>query len=168
MYLCVDVHYSDIGAIVAGVVFEDIDSSVITREYNKKISQVSDYSPGHFYKRELPAILELLQDVEYDIKTIIIDGYVWLSSANRPGLGAHLYNALNKKIPVIGVAKNAYKDASMAARLYRGRSRKPLYVTAAGIENKQAVYLVKKMHGPHRLPTLLKYVDRLSRMSSFT
>ncbi|MDH3328149.1 MAG: endonuclease V [Desulfobulbaceae bacterium] len=168
MYLCVDVHYSETGALAAGVVFEEIDSCVITGEYIKKISRVSDYSPGHFYKRELPAILELLREVEHGIKTIIIDGYVWLSTDMRPGLGAHLYTALARKIQVIGVAKNAYKNASMAALLYRGRSRKPLYVTAAGMENELAVHLVKKMHGPHRLPTQLKYVDRLSRMSSFT
>jgi deoxyribonuclease V len=42
-------------------------------------------------------------------------------------------------------------------------AKRPLYVTAAGVGVDQAAAWVRSMHGPHRLPTLLKRVDRLCR-----
>jgi deoxyribonuclease V len=45
----------------------------------------------------------------------------------------------------------------------RGGSAKPLYVTAAGIAAETAAAHVAAMHGAHRIPTLLKLVDRLVR-----
>ena len=39
----------------------------------------------------------------------------------------------------------------------------PLLVSAVGMPIEEAVAGVKRMHGPHRVPTLLKRVDRLSR-----
>lgn len=36
---------------------------------------------------------------------IIVDGFVHLED-DKPGLGKHLYDALNGKVRVIGVAKN--------------------------------------------------------------
>jgi len=166
MYLCVDVHYTDNRACAAGVVFDDFESAGIIREYVRTFGQVDAYLPGHFYKRELPVILELLREIEYDLEIIVIDGYVWLSPDLRPGIGAHLYNSLQEKSAVIGVAKSVFKDASSACRVYRGRSRKPLFVTAAGMENTRAACLIEHMHGRYRLPTLVKYVDRLSRQGN--
>lgn len=83
-----------------------------------------------------------------------------------PGLGAHLFNALKGKIPIIGVAKSPYKDVAMAVKVFRGRSTRPLYVTAVGMETAQAVRFIEKMHGRHRFPTLLKHVDTLSRKTT--
>ncbi|MDW7773291.1 MAG: endonuclease V [Desulfobulbaceae bacterium] len=163
MYLCIDIHYSAKGAVAAAVVFEDIDAGAVIKEYIGKTGPARAYTPGNFYKRELPAILALLRTVEYDLDAILIDGYVWLSADLRPGLGAHLYKALDEKTAVIGVAKSAFKGTPMATEVFRGRSTRPLYVTAAGMEQEQAAALVRNMHGPHRLPTLLKHVDRLAR-----
>ena len=53
--------------------------------------------------------------------------------------------------------------ATLAQELRRGTSRSPLYVTAAGMEATEAARHIAEMHGPHRVPTLLKRVDRLCR-----
>ncbi|PKN30756.1 MAG: endonuclease V, partial [Deltaproteobacteria bacterium HGW-Deltaproteobacteria-21] len=47
--------------------------------------------------------------------------------------------------------------------VFRGRSKSPLYVTAAGMDPSEAAGHIRSMHGGHRIPTLLKQVDRLSR-----
>jgi deoxyribonuclease V len=45
----------------------------------------------------------------------------------------------------------------------RGDSQKPLYVTAAGVSAEDAASRISEMHGPFRIPTLLKQVDTLAR-----
>jgi deoxyribonuclease V len=94
--------------------------------------------------------------------TVIIDGYVWLG-AGRPGLGAHLYQALGQRTAVVGVAKRRFHGAGDAVPILRGTSQVPLFVTAVGIDLAGAAEGVRRMHGAHRIPTLLKRVDRLSR-----
>ena len=92
---------------------------------------------------------------------LIVDGYVDLDPAGRPGLGARLHEEAG--IPVIGVAKTAFRSATHAAAVRRGVATRPLYVTAAGLSIEQAASLVAAMAGPHRLPDALRRVDRLSR-----
>lgn len=48
-------------------------------------------------------------------------------------------------------------------RVFRGAARRPLYVTAVGIDQEAAARNILMMHGPHRIPALLKMTDRLSR-----
>ena len=91
---------------------------------------------------------------------VIVDGYVWLAGGT-PGLGAHLHGALG--VPMIGVAKTRYASAAGAAEVCRGESRSPLFVSAVGLELAEAVEGVRRMHGPYRVPTLLKQVDALTR-----
>jgi len=95
--------------------------------------------------------------------TIVIDGYVTLNSEGRKGLGAHLSDALEGAIPVIGVGKTAFQGSLHAAEVYRGTSQRPLYVTASGIRKETAAASIKSMHGAHRIPALLKLADQLSR-----
>lgn len=95
-------------------------------------------------------------------RAVIIDGYVWLG-AGRSGLGAHLYDALGQRIAVVGVAKRRFHGAGDAVPVLRGTSQVPLFVTAVGIDLAEAAEGVRRMHGAHRIPTLLKRVDRLSR-----
>jgi deoxyribonuclease V len=45
----------------------------------------------------------------------------------------------------------------------RGRSARPLFVTAAGMPAAQAASLVRRMAGPFRLPDALRRVDALAR-----
>jgi deoxyribonuclease V len=63
---------------------------------------------------------------------------------------------------VIGVAKSRFEGSSGIA-VFRGRSIRPLYVTAAGVEMEKASEKIRMMHGAHRIPTLLKRVDLLAR-----
>lgn len=94
---------------------------------------------------------------------VIVDGYVTLGADAKPGLGAHLYTALNTRVAVIGVAKTRFEGTPADAEVLRGTSRHPLFVTAAGMDASAARARVKAMHGPHRLPTMLRRVDRLCR-----
>jgi len=165
MYLCIDAHYSANSTVAAAVTFQNIDSDQIEREYLRKTGPADEYHPGNFYKRELPVVLQLLRQMEHNLQAIFVDGHVWLTADLQPGLGAHLYRALDERVPVIGVAKNPYRHCTAVAEVLRGGSRKPLYVTAAGMRNDAAAEMVRKMHGPYRIPTLLKHVDSLSRRS---
>jgi deoxyribonuclease V len=45
----------------------------------------------------------------------------------------------------------------------RGKSKIPLFVSAAGLSVRQAAEHVYSMGGPYRIPTLLKRVDLLSK-----
>ena len=123
----------------------------------------AQYIPGAFYKRELPLLMSVIKDLTPRPAVLVIDGYVWLGATHAPGLGAHLFEALDCASPVVGVAKTRYRDDTWSARVYRGESRQPLYVTAAGVETAKAAALVSSMHGKHRIPTLLQRVDRLAR-----
>lgn len=120
------------------------------------------YEPGRFYLRELPHLQSVLALVPSPV-AIVVDGYAWLAP-DRPGLGAHLYDALGGAIPVIGVAKNPFVGAA-AIEVLRGTSLRPLYVTAIGIDATVAADGVRAMHGAHRIPTLLGRVDQLARAS---
>jgi deoxyribonuclease V len=161
MIAAIDVHYKDDGSASAGtVVFADYSDLTEYRTYIKKITSVEDYIPGQFYRREMPCIMAILGMIEEKIDTVIIDGYV--DVGGRPGLGRHLWKALEGKKKIIGVAKKHYRG-SEAAKVFRGKSRQPLYVTAAGMEQPMAAGLIANMHGKFRLPTLLKQADSLSR-----
>lgn len=85
------------------------------------------------------------------------------SGSGEPGLGAHLYEALGRHTPVIGVAKTSSAGSSFAVPVLRGTSQVPLYITAAGLPAEEAATYVKRMHGAYRIPTFLKRVDRLCR-----
>jgi deoxyribonuclease V len=122
----------------------------------------AEYVPGEFYKRELPLLLAVINDLSLRPSMLVIDGYVWLGPTSEPGLGAHLFAALHSATPIVGIAKSRYRDDTWSERVYRGESRRPLYVTAAGCETAKAAALVSGMHGEHRIPTLLQKADRLA------
>ncbi|WP_070965654.1 endonuclease V [Vibrio sonorensis] len=163
MILAIDVDYREDSALAAGVLFRNWTDEKPESVVYSTINKVADYQPGQFYKREMPCILQLINDHNLSPTVIVIDGFVSLGHDAKPGLGMHLYQALDKKIPIVGVAKKAFKDSKAESEVYRGKSEKPLYVTAIGIEESQAIELVASMHGKHRFPTLLKQVDRECR-----
>jgi len=76
-------------------------------------------------------------------------------------LGAHAHDEFG--VPVIGVAKTAFRTATHAVPVLRGRSARPLYITAAGMPVKEAADLVIHMAGPFRRPDALRRVDVLAR-----
>jgi deoxyribonuclease V len=165
MIACVDVDYRDGGAVAACVLLRNWADAESAAEHVRHIVQVEAYQPGQFYKRELPCLLAVLNEVAGPLAVIVVDGYVWLADENAPGLGAHLYEALGKAVPVIGVAKTRFASARAARPVLRGDSQRPLFVTAAGMDVEAAVEHVRGMHGTFRIPTLLKRVDCLCRNS---
>jgi deoxyribonuclease V len=163
MIFAVDVYYRDAHAIAAGVMFDRWEDDEPISKVVVQIKDVAAYIPGQFYQRELPCILELVNQLRYLPTYIIVDGYVYLDETKKPGLGKYLYDALEGKSIVIGVAKSRFKDISTRSELFRGTSRKPLHVTAEGIDESEAKSLISRMYGEHRIPAMLKLVDNLSR-----
>jgi deoxyribonuclease V len=123
----------------------------------------AEYVSGAFYKRELPLLQAVIEELGLHLAIVVIDGYVWLGPDHAPGLGARLFEALGETIPVVGVAKTRYQNDTWSERVHRGNSSRPLFVTAAGIGNAEAAELIGSMHGNHRIPTLLQRADRLAR-----
>jgi deoxyribonuclease V len=132
-------------------------------ELTDRVEKPAAYEPGRFYRRELPALLSVVEKLLDRPDIIMIDGYVWLGQESDPGLGAYLYQALGGSSAVIGVAKTLFKEGPAVRGIRRGASVRPLYVTAAGMDLNEAAERVVQMHGKFRIPTLLKKVDRLCR-----
>jgi deoxyribonuclease V len=157
----VDVHYPDTGgARAALVVYRDKAFADLAGEYVAVLEDVASYRPGNFYERELPAIRAVLARTD-PVDLLVVDGYVDLDPAGRPGLGAHVYDDIGR--PVVGVAKTFFRTATHALPVRRGTSQRPLYVTAAGLPLDTAAVLVAGMHGATRIPTALGAVDALAR-----
>ncbi|HMY21762.1 MAG TPA: endonuclease V [Polyangium sp.] len=161
----VDVDYRPTIAVAVAVVAKTWDAPSAMETRIARIADVKPYRPGAFFERELPCILQVVSMLQSDIRTIVIDGYVDLDEHGRPGLGAHLHSHFQNTKAVVGVAKTAFHGADFAAHVLRGSSRKPLFVTARGIQRDVAAAFVRRMHGSHRLPTLIKEVDTLARGS---
>jgi deoxyribonuclease V len=163
MILAVDVGYEGQGAHAAGVLFDTWECSESRRQIVLDIPIVEEYVPGSFYRRELPCIEKVLAAVHEKLECIIVDGYVSLGEPPVAGLGWHLWEILSRATPVIGVAKSAFVGTPASARVCRGASSRPLFVTSAGMSPDDAKARVVSMHGKYRMPELLKLVDRLSR-----
>lgn len=164
MMLAVDVHYDESVVVAAGVGFEGWKAATANREWVISFEEeAAPYRPGRFYERELPYLLAVVEvaQAEAEIEAIAVDGHTWLG-AGQPGLGARLYGSVRGEVAVVGVAKSAYHDG-VAIPVRRGRSLRPLYVSAAGLDQTEASRLVAEMHGAGRIPTLLRRVDRLAR-----
>jgi len=167
LHAALDVHYRDDDAVAACVLFREWTDRRTAGEHVAVVDGVgAPYEPGALFERELPCLLHLLEQLGTQIAeplgTVLVDGYVWLADGH-PGLGAHLYEALGQKVPVVGIAKNPFEGARRAIPVMRGGSRKALFITAVGIEPTEVAELVREMHGDHRIPTLLKRVDALCR-----
>jgi deoxyribonuclease V len=158
----VDVDYRDPDAVAACVLFADWVDEAPSAEWTCAVRGVLPYVPGRFFEREQPCILEALKRASAPPTLVVVDGHVWLD-VGRKGLGAHLHDALG--VAVVGVAKTAFLGAPSIA-VVRGASAQPLYVSAVGIDPARAAADVARMHGAHRIPTLLKRVDRICRDAS--
>ncbi|MET4731138.1 deoxyribonuclease V [Lysobacter enzymogenes] len=163
MILATDVHYFGASARAAGVLFADWSDPHAAATLTVDIDQVADYEPGAFYRRELPCLAALLARLDAAPDCIVVDGHAWLDGAGQPGLGAHLWESLQRRSAVVGVAKTRFVDTPAHAEVLRGGGTRPLYVTAAGLDPAAARAAVARMAGAHRLPDLLKQADRLAR-----
>ncbi|OBW43045.1 Endonuclease V [Chryseobacterium sp. MOF25P] len=157
-------YYEDFAKTVC-IAFEDWNSETESFIYSENTEISADYESGAFYKRELPCILSLLKKI--DLKEgdlIIVDGYVTLDNSGKIGLGGYLYESLNKKYPVIGIAKNGFaSEDNLRKTIFRGESKTPLFLTAVGIDTDDTKIKVENMYGAYRIPTLLKKLDQLTR-----
>ena len=163
MILAVDVDYRDSCAYIGGVTFENWNDGVEKDTSVSFLDHIHEYIPGQFYLRELPCILRLIEEHKLKPEYIVIDGFVLLDGEGKPGLGKYLYDALNNKVAIIGVAKKPFKGMPSACEVYRGFSKNPLYVTSVGITLDDAKTFIRSMHGEYRVPTLLKRVDQVCR-----
>ena len=158
-----DVDYREPGAVAACVLASGWSDAAPSAELVERVAEVEPYQPGQFYRRELPCLLAVLDRLPAPPDVVVVDGYVWLGEG-RPGLGARLHEALGRAVPVVGVAKTCFQGAAgIAAKVFRGGSRQPLWVTTAGIDPEEAAEQVCAMHGTFRIPTLIKRVDQLCR-----
>lgn len=161
LFVAVDVHYLDEArARAAMVAARDTRFSVITSSRTAIVLAGAPYRPGEFYLRELPPLRAVLP-APSELRLVVVDGYVDLDPSGRPGLGARVHAEFG--VPVIGVAKTAFRTATHAAKVVRGHSCRPLYVTAAGMTVADAAQLVGDMAGQFRVPDALKRADRLAR-----
>lgn len=160
MILALDVHYKANYAKNVGVLFNWAD------DHPKKLlitqlREVEAYVPGEFYKRELPCLLSVISQVDLSlIEVIMVDGHVYIDNDFGYGLGGHLWEALDKKVPIIGVAKRPFHaNEQTNAAVLRGAGKNPLYVSAIGFDLNEAVQKIKAMHGNYRIPTVLQVLD---------
>jgi deoxyribonuclease V len=163
MIACTDVYYKANQVVAACLLFRDWPDERYYLELTDCVETPAAYEPGRFYRRELPALLSVVERLPDRPYIIVIDGYVWLGQESYPGLGAYLYQALGGTTAVIGVAKTLFKEGPAVRGIRRGTSVRPLYVSAAGMDLDEAAERVVQMHGKFRIPTLLKKVDRLCR-----
>lgn len=165
MIVTIDVHYKTDYAKTVLLFFENWQSETPANVITHITKDVLPYEPGSFYKRELPCILNALQETTLEaIQLIIVDGHIYVDNDGKYGLGGHLYEALNKKLPIIGVAKTYFQsNQETVVEILRGESKKSLYVSAIGLEKEVAATHVKNMYGAYRLPHLLKLMDQISK-----
>jgi len=142
------------------VVAADARFSEVVDERAEAVAEVLPYQPGEFYLRELPPMRAVLHGLS-GLSLLVVDGYADLDPSGCPGLGAHAHAEFG--VPVIGVAKSAFRTATHAIPVLRGTSVRPLFVTAAGMPRTEAADLVRRMTGQHRLPDAIRRVDTLAR-----
>ncbi|MCD2258294.1 endonuclease V [Psychroserpens luteolus] len=165
MYLALDVHYKSNYAKSVGLTFLNKSDNEPQETLIETIEHIAPYQPGEFYKRELPCLLEVISKIDLNcINAILIDGHVYVDNDGRYGLGGYLYQALENKTPIIGIAKRAFHaNKNTVKEVYRGTSNNPLHISAIGIDLDAAAQFIKEMHGNHRHPTLLKTLDTITK-----
>ena len=164
MIACFDVHYADDATVrAAAIVFQNWSDETPIEQLVVPCSSPHEYVAGEFFKRELDPLKTVISKIENPIQTFLIDAYCQLSADGMAGLGTYLFNELREDSIVIGVAKNRFRDTGHAAEVFRGGSSRPLFVTSIGIDYQLAAGRISSMCGSHRIPTLLKMVDQLSR-----
>ena len=163
MKAALDVSYRGDLAIASCVVFKEWQDSEPLDSIRAVTWNPPAYQPGRFYRRELPCLLEVLEKADMALDALVIDGYVHLKAEVGLGLGAYLRNSLDNSPVVVGVAKNPLKIADRFVPVYRGKSEKPLFVSAAGCDLEEAANSIARMHGRFRIPTLLTIADRFAR-----
>jgi deoxyribonuclease V len=160
-FAAVDVAYPASGGAQAAIVITSgPDFADVVAEGIATLPEASPYRPGRFFERELPALRAVLAPAG-PLRLVVVDGYADLDPDGRPGLGAWVHAEFG--VPVIGVAKSFFRTATHAVPVSRGSSRRPLFVTSAGLPRPEAAELVQDMAGRFRIPDALRRADALAR-----
>lgn len=144
------------------------NSDTVITDYQNNIAP---YQSGQFYRRELPCIMALLDKIDKidlsTISTIVIDGYVHLADG-KIGLGGYLYHALDKTIPIIGVAKKEFSgNKPYLIEIICDQSKHPLYISAIGIPFENVVANINSVAGKYRMPDLLSFLEQRTQLFKF-
>jgi deoxyinosine 3'endonuclease (endonuclease V) len=170
MILAFDTYYYDGYSYTVCGAFESWDSEKAKFFVSNRRKGIdAEYTPGELYKRELPCIMQCLSHIKIDnVTSMVVDGFAWVvdEEGNQvPGLGKRLQDAVlkeyGKNISVVGIAKNPYhKQIPNCEEVYRGISKKPLYVTCTenAFVNRYAIN-VELMFGEFRIPDIIKSID---------
>ncbi|MCW1968987.1 MAG: endonuclease V [Anaerolineae bacterium] len=162
MYFSCDVQYEQKIGYAAGICFQRLQSQSVDFVVTAILQPVAEYKPGEFYQRELPCLIELIKKLETLPKIIFIDGYVWLQN-DQLALGGRLYEYLDRKVIVIGIAKSFLRIAGENISMYYKSSHRPIYISAAGLSLDDAMQCVKEMPYQGHLPLMMKYADIAAR-----
>lgn len=162
MILAFDTHYFNNSAKTVGLSFQNWEDQKPISIETEILKNIAPYEAGFFYKRELPCILSLLSSFPLEnVNCIVVDGYCILDDSGKHGLGGYLYEALERQVPIIGVAKTRFRTNTInVMELLRGKSKKPLFISSIGIELQEAYQNIQMMHGAYRMPTLLRVLDQ--------
>jgi deoxyribonuclease V len=183
----VDVSYRQSVGFAAYVEVDPVDREV---RYSAAVQQavVFPYISSYLAFRELPILLELLRRVQSDRRladVLVVDG-AGIAHPRQMGLATML--GIAWEIPTIGVTKKRlfgrvdlaglqFGEVRMiedhqaqpigAAVLPWKRTRKPIYVSPGHrVTIEQAVELVRRLLGHHRLPDPIYWADQLSRRAA--
>ena len=164
MLVAIDTAYSDTSSATGGVIFESWESTEpVDILVSKLLNKPKPYQSGEFYKRELPCILYLLNKITHPLEYILIDANVFLDGTKKPGLGKHLFDALDQNTDIIGIAKNRYHLMPQKHAVIRGESIHPLYVTTTSNNLTSVKNNIALMAGDFRIPSMLKLADKISK-----
>jgi deoxyribonuclease V len=165
MVLALDVHYKP-GNTAKSVGFlfnwDDLQPQQTIIEYS---SDIEDYVPGEFYKRELPCLLKVIEKVDLsELEAIIIDGYIYVDNNGKYGLGGVLWETLNRQIPIIGIGKTSFfSNKETVVEIFRGESKNPLFVSVIGCNLQITAEKIKSMQGNYRNPSILQQLDGITK-----
>lgn len=161
MILALDTYYYSNSSLTVGIWFDDWRSNNLNRIEYSWCNHFESYVPGQFYKRELPGILDFIDLYGLnDVDIVILDGFI--NTPNGPGLGLLFYESLGSpnNLNIVGIAKSYYEGIeSISERVFRGNSKKPLYIQTYGLDIQEVGKKVRKMRGKNRIPKLLKILD---------
>lgn len=147
-------------ALVGCVAIENFSDTEPLSEWIVEGGSVGPYVPGEFYRRELRPLIRAVRSAP-DLSVCVIDAYVDLGEDAAPGPGRILFEQTG--VPVVGVAKSRYLGTPTEFEVLRGESQRPLFVSAAGLNNDRAREYVRAMAGMGRIRSMIRRAHQLSK-----